>query len=103
MLFDLDKETFNEKVLQQKGLVLVDFWAPWCRGCQSLELILENISDDFFGRLHIYKVDVSEHEDLADLYEVTSLPTLVLFNDGRKEKTLVSLQSENTIKEWLNL
>lgn len=103
MLFDLDKETFNEKVLQQKGLVLVDFWAPWCRGCQSLELILENISDDFFGQLHIYKVDVSEHEDLADLYEVTSLPTLVLFNDGKKEKTLVSLQSEDTIKEWLNL
>lgn len=103
MLYELTKETFKPMVLENKNLVLVDFFAAWCESCLALETILEDISDDFYGQLNIYKLNVENETELTDQFEVFNLPTLLLFENGQVIKTLTGIQSEKTIKDWLNL
>ncbi len=103
MLLDLNQTTFQEKVLNNDTKVLVDFWAPWCRPCYSLEPILENISEDYFGQISVYKLNVEQEEQLSNDFNIDHIPTLALFENGKLIKTLSGLQSEKTITEWLDL
>ncbi|HLS99856.1 MAG TPA: thioredoxin domain-containing protein [Acholeplasma sp.] len=103
MLFELDKVSFQNLVLDESIHVLVEFFAPWCRGCDSYETILEDISDEYFGKLKVYKLNVEDNSEIADAYDVFSLPTLRLFKDGKVINELDGLQSENSLKKWLKL
>lgn len=103
MLLDLNQTTFKEKVLNGQTRILVDFWAPWCRPCYALEPILENISEDYYGELSVYKLNVEHEEQLSNDFDIDHIPTLALFENGQLVKTLPGLQSEKTIKAWLDI
>ena len=74
---------FDSAVLQAPGLVLVDFWAAWCPPCRRLAPTVDALAAEYQDRLSVAKVDVDESPDLAQRYGIQSIPTLILFRNGR--------------------
>ena len=85
----IDSSRFQNEVLGADVPVLVDFYADWCPPCRAIAPTLEKLAGDFEGRAKIAKVNVDENPDLAGRYNVRSIPTLVLFEDGEATKTQV--------------
>ena len=94
MIKYLKNEDFNEEIA--KGKILVDFYADWCGPCKALGEVLENLSDT-----NILKINVDEHQDLATKYGVMSIPTIILFEDGKEIKKNIGFLSEDELKDWL--
>lgn len=87
---------FEREVLQAEGLVLVDFWASWCPPCRRLAPVVDALASDYQGRLSVAKVDVDENPELAQRYGIQSIPTLILFRDGRAvDKRLGALPKDD--------
>ena|SRR5690554_2948745 len=103
MLFDLTKENFNDFVHKTSGFVLVEFYSPTCKSCQTLLTILEDISDDYYGKLKVFKINTEAESELADTCDIFSLPTMVLFQNEHMVRTLTGLQNTTKIESWLNL
>lgn len=78
----LTDSDFESHVHQSKGVVLVDFWAPWCSACRHLSPLLERLAETFPTGLKIYKIDVDQDAQFAQEYEVRGLPTVLLFRNG---------------------
>jgi len=78
----LDTEKFDE-VINKEKLVLIDFWATWCAPCRMLAPVIEKIADQYEGKLVVGKVDIDEQQELAIRYGIQSIPTVVLFKDGK--------------------
>lgn len=103
MLFDLTKDNFSEFIHDTSGFVLVEFYAPTCRNCQSLMPILEDISDEYYGQLKVFKINAETESELADQYDVMTLPTTILFNNKEVIKSMTGLQSYKKMEAWLDL
>ncbi len=92
-----NEESFERDVLQSDRPVLVDFHAEWCGPCHVISPIIEEIAQDYAGRVNVRKVDVDENQGLAEQYGVRGIPTLLLFNDGQVQETVVGLQSKTQL------
>ena len=103
MLFDLTNDNINDFINKSSGLVLVEFYTTTCKNCQSLLPILEDISDDYYGKLKVYKINCETEIQLADTYDVFSLPTTILFENELPLKEISGLHSYNQIVSWLDL
>jgi thioredoxin 1 len=102
-IMELINETqFQEKVLNSDKLVLVDFFATWCGPCHMVAPILDQISKESDGSYEIYKVDVDENESLARKYGIMSIPTMILFKDGKQVDKVMGFRPKNQIVEVLN-
>lgn len=102
-IFDTGAEDFSDRVLKtsERVPVLVDFWAAWCGPCRSLAPVLEQIANAFSGRLLIAKVDTDAEPDLAARFGVRSLPTMVLFADGKPQAQTMGAQPEAAIRAFV--
>lgn len=89
---------FDADVIQSKTPVLVDFWAPWCPPCRAIAPSLEEISDELEGKLHVIKVDIDQHPDLAQRFGLMSIPTLKVFVDGKVVKEIVGAMPKQALK-----
>jgi len=78
----LTSSNFESEVLKSDIPVLVDFWAAWCGPCKMIGPVIEQIADDYSGRLKVGKVNVDDNGDLAQQYGITSIPALILYKDG---------------------
>ena len=94
-------EQFDEKVLNAKGLVLVDFWAEWCGPCRQLGPILEAIDNEMGDTIKIYKMNVDDAPKTAGNFGLRSIPTLFLFKDGVQVDSKVGLVSQTTLTSWI--
>lgn len=81
--------------------VLVDFWAPWCAPCRSLGPVLDKLAGELAGRLKVVKVNTDEEMQLASLFGIRSLPTVVLIRDGQPVDGFMGAQPEGVIRQWL--
>ncbi len=95
------REEFEEKVLSNKGKVIIDFYAVWCGPCRMIEPILQNISEENED-ITVYRVNVDENQELAMQFMVSSIPTLVLMNNGAKIETLIGLRPKEDILAAFN-
>lgn len=91
------KEQFTEEVLNNKGLVLVDFYATWCGPCMMLAPTIDEISEEYKDKVEVVKVNIDDNQELAIKYNIMSIPTLALFKEGKLENMLIGLRSKEEI------
>ena len=96
-IIHVDAENFDEVVLRSQEPVLVDFWATWCGPCQMLAPVLEELSQ----QVKVVKVDVDENPQLAMVFQVSSIPTVISFRDGKGLKKSVGVVSKEALLELL--
>lgn len=101
MAINLNKENFEQEVLKEEKLVLIDFWATWCGPCQMIAPVIESISEEN-NKVKVCKVNVDEEQELAIKYGIMSIPTLLFFKNGEPVKTVVGFHSKSEIEEIIN-
>ena len=93
----ITKENFSAEVLAAEQPVLLDFWAPWCGPCRMVGPILEEIANERRGSLKVAKINVDEQPDLAAEFAVMSIPTLLVFENGKVKKSGVGAKPNSSI------
>lgn len=98
----LTDDTFEEEVLNSEQPVLVDFWAPWCGPCKMIGPIVEELVDDYAGKVKVCKLNVDENGAMATKYGVFSIPTLMVFHAGEAVERMVGFMPKAKLAEKLN-
>lgn len=94
-------DNFEEEVVKSDMPVLVDFWAPWCGPCQMQGPIVDEAAQEFSGKLKVGKINVDEEGSLAQKYNVMSIPTLILFQNGEAAKKEMGFHSLEEIRAMI--
>ena len=89
MEINLTKQTYDGEVVNSDIPVLVDFWAPWCGPCRMLAPVIEELAQEYVGKVKVCKVNVDEEGELASMNAIVSIPTVILFKDGKQVGKLV--------------
>jgi len=97
-IITLTTDNFQQEVIKSPSPVLVDFWAEWCGPCKMIAPILDELADEYSGRVHIGKVDIDQHQALAAEYGVRAIPTLLLFQNGQVAEQIVGLRSKRDLR-----
>ena len=98
----VDGSNFEEVVLKSDKPVLVDFWATWCGPCHIIAPTVEEIAKDYEGRAVVAKLDVDKAEDIATRYEVSSIPTLIVFKGGEEVARVVGVAKKSELTSRLD-
>jgi len=98
----LTDSTFDETIGAATEAVVVDFWAEWCGPCKMIAPILEEIADEHAGKLTVAKLNVDDNPDIARRFDVMSIPTLIVFQDGQPVKRLVGAKGKGQLLEELS-
>lgn len=98
----LTSENFTEEVLNSKLPVLVDFWATWCGPCRMLAPTIEELAEEYDGKVKVAKLNVDDAEDLAVSYGVSSIPTVMLFKNGEKAAQSVGYVEKEKLVALIN-
>lgn len=91
-------QNFKQEVLGNSGLAVVDFWAPWCGPCKIVDPVINELAQEYAGKVKIGKINVDENSQTAGQYGVMSIPSVVFFKNGQPVKTMVGAQSKENYK-----
>ena len=98
----VDDSNFDQMVLQADKPVLVDLWAAWCRPCLMVAPILDELAEEYDGRINFVKVDVDQNPKTATKYGIMSIPTLLIFKNGEPVSHLVGVRPKEELKQSLD-
>ncbi|MDO5716092.1 MAG: thioredoxin [Tissierellia bacterium] len=94
---ELNHDNFEQEVLKSEQTVLVDFWADWCGPCKALGPVIDEVAEEMQGQVFVGKVNVDQEQDLAKAYHVMSIPTLVVYKDGKEVNRSVGVVPKEDI------
>lgn len=98
----LSDDSFEEEVLKSGDPVLVDYWAEWCAPCKMIAPILDEIAQEYTGRLKVTKLNIDENTGTPPKYGIRSIPTLMLFKNGQVEATKVGALTKSQLSAFLD-
>jgi thioredoxin 1 len=96
-LMKLTDENFSKSI--SKGIVLVDFWAPWCTPCKMIAPVVSELAEEFNGRIKVGKLNVDENRQAATNLGIRSIPTLILFKDGKPVERFTGVKPKSTFQK----
>ena len=100
-VLSFEEKNFQEEVLKAEGKVLVDFYADWCGPCRMMSPIVEEIAKELGETVKVGKVNVDNNQELAIQYDVMSIPTIIIFENGKILNTFVGVRDKNELLEVL--
>ena len=98
----IDDSNFDQVVLQAKMPTLVDFWAAWCGPCRMVAPVVEELAEEYDGRISFAKVDVDQNPKIASRYGIMSIPTLIIFKYGKPVSNIVGFRPKAELKQNLD-
>jgi len=101
-VLNFTKDNFEKEVLQSDKPVLVDFWAAWCGPCRMVAPIVSQIANEYDGRVKVGKVNVDDENELAQKYRIMSIPTLIVFKNGKLVDSVIGARSKEDLSRMLD-
>ena len=101
-LHEFTDQNFENDVEQSKNPVLIDFWAVWCGPCKAIAPVIEEIADEYQGKVKVGKVDVDQNQNTAMKYGIRSIPTILIMNKGEVVNQIVGAVPKNNITDMLD-
>ena len=98
----IDDSNFEQLVLQSETPVLVDFWATWCKPCLMVAPIIEELAEEYSGKVTFGKVDVDQNPKIASKYNIMSIPTMLIFKKGEPVSQIVGFKPKQELKRSLD-
>lgn len=95
-------QSFDKDILQSKLPVLADFWAEWCMPCRMVGPILEELAKEYEGKLTVAKINVDQNSQTASQFGIMSIPSLLIFKEGKVVKTMIGAQNKENLKKGID-
>ena len=102
-LINITDEEFEDSILKNSGVCLVDFWAEWCGPCKQISPILEEIASEENNDITIAKINIDENPRVATDYGIRSIPTMLLFSNGELKDTKVGVLPKQELNDWIKI
>ncbi|MGV2432800.1 MAG UNVERIFIED_CONTAM: thioredoxin [Rickettsiaceae bacterium] len=102
MASQVNDDNFEKEVLKSEVPVLVDFWAEWCGPCRMLGPVIDELSTDYKGKVHIVKMNIDENPGTPSRLGVRGIPTMIMFKNGVQIGTKVGALPKNSLAEWID-
>ncbi len=106
MVREINDNNFENIVINSENLSIVDFWAPWCGPCRKMSAVIDEVANEFEGKVNVCKINTDENLKSAKEYSISGLPSILIFKDGKPIERLVGLMPKDTlsnnIKKHLN-
>ena len=100
-VISLNEKNFEEEVIKSEKPVLIDFWASWCGPCRMMSPVVDQIAEEMQDTVKVCKINIDEEENLAVKYNVMSIPTFIVFKEGKEAGRSVGVQDKEEIKAML--
>lgn len=94
---EINDNNFDIEVINSPDLTVVDFWAPWCGPCRKMSAVIDEVANEFEGRVNICKINTDENLKSAKEYSISGLPSILIFKNGKAIERLVGLMPKNTL------
>ena len=90
VVLEVTSAAWNREVLQTESLVMVVFWAEWCKPCETISQMVEELAKEYAGRIRIVRLNIDENADIASTYKISIIPTIIFFNHGQKLHEMIT-------------
>ena len=101
MTLEITDSSFQTEVTASALPVLVDFWAPWCGPCKMVAPVLEELAQEYTGKLKIVKLNVDQNQQVAAQFGISSIPTLIMFKNGKETGKMIGFQSKDALRKMI--